>query len=102
MEAIQKEEAHQEVNKEALVHDLHPSNGEIVQEVSNEVDEDSLLYDSYDSEDDYIVTDGQRDLLISKWGEGVQQQILKKSPKLKDEAVSVVPYCRKIHVRNHR
>lgn len=62
-EVAQEEEAHQEVNKEALVHEVHISLGEQVQETP-------LIYDSYYSEEDEMATDVQREWFTSKWRVG--------------------------------
>lgn len=74
-EAVQKEEAHHEVIKEAPVYDSHPSLGKQVQEPSP-------IYDLDDSKEYKTIANFQRDLLTNKWGEGFQQQFFQEEPKV--------------------
>lgn len=56
-----------------------------VQEDSNKVDEDALIYDSYDSKEGKIVEYFQKDSVTSKWGEYYQQQLLQEEPKFEEK-----------------
>lgn len=38
------------------------------------------IYDSYDSKDDEVVMDDQRDFFTTKWGAGFQEQIFQEEP----------------------
>ena len=85
-EVKKEEEAHQEVNKEAPVHDAYLKHGE--------QDQGSpLVCDSYYSEEKEMVMEVQKEFFTSQWGESSKQQVFQEELKAKVEELNIFCGC---------